>query len=62
MKDNERQISQNWPLGSLEQHRKKDIREESKPLSWDGQENSCDQKQGLKEEGLGWREDWQTEK
>lgn len=58
MKDNERQISQNWPLGSREQHRKRDIREESKPLSWDGQENSRHQKQGLEEEGLGCREDW----
>lgn len=38
-KDNERQISQNWPLGSLEWHRKREGREEWKPfeLGWSGE-------------------------
>lgn len=31
MKDNERRISQNWLLGSLEWHRKREVREESWP-------------------------------
>lgn len=57
MKDNERQSSQHWPLGSLERQRKREVREESEALSLDGLEKSYYQKQGLKEEGPGWRED-----
>lgn len=34
MKDNERWISQNWLLDSLEWHRKREVREESRPEEW----------------------------
>lgn len=52
-----RDSAQHWPLGSLERQRKREVREESEALSLDGLEKSYYQKQGLKEEGPGWKED-----